>query len=61
MAKQWIQGAIKHPGKFDRYCHKQHMTGGACIKKGEHSRNMTVRREANLAETLKKLPRASKK
>jgi hypothetical protein len=59
MTKKWIQKAIQHPGKFDKYCHRQHMNGAtnACIKKGEHSRNTTIRREANLAATLKKLPR----
>jgi len=57
--RNWIQGAIRHPGRFDAYCHRQHMAGatGACIRKGKHSRNATTRREANLAQTLRGLRR----
>ena len=57
MAKQWIKGAIKHPGAL-------HKTLGvpagkkipaAKLKKAEHSKNPTTRKRAHLAETLKKL------
>jgi hypothetical protein len=52
MAKKWIQGAIKKPGSFRKYC------GGkvtkACIERGKRSPNLTVRRRARLAETLRK-------
>ena len=52
MAKKWIQGAIKKPGSFRKYC------GGkvtkACIERGKRSPNPKVRRRAHLAETLRK-------
>jgi hypothetical protein len=53
--KNWIAGAIKHKGAL----HKQlHVKPGekipeSKIKKAEHSKNPTLRKRANLAETLK--------
>lgn len=55
--KFWIQHAIKHKGRFTAYCRRQHMgkhgVSQACINKGEHARNATTRKEANLANTLR--------
>ncbi len=55
--KNWIKGAIKHPGALRE---KLHVPEGkkipeSKIKKAEHSKSPTLRKEANLAETLKKL------
>jgi hypothetical protein len=57
MAKdKWISGAIKHPGKL----HKElGISPGKKIpekklEKAEHSKNPTIKKEAVLAETLKK-------
>jgi len=57
MSDKWIQGAIKHPGALRK---KLHVKEGEKIpekklEKAEHSKNPTTRRQANLAETLKKL------
>lgn len=55
--KNWIAGAIKHPGAL-------HKTLGvpagkkipaAKLEKAEHSKNPTTRKRAVLAETLKKV------
>lgn len=57
MASKWIQGAIKHPGALHQ---ELHVPEGKKIpekklKKAEHSKNPTLRKRANLAETLKKI------
>lgn len=55
--KKWIQKAIKHPGKL----HKElgvaegKKIPAKKLEKAEHSKNPTIRREANLAKTLSKL------
>lgn len=57
MAKKWIQKAVsKNPGKLH---HELGVPEGEKIpakklKKAEHSKNPTLRREANLAKTLSK-------
>ena len=57
MAENWISGAIKHKGAL----HKSlGVPAGEKIpekklEKAEHSKNPTLRKRANLAETLKKL------
>jgi hypothetical protein len=57
MSKNWIAGAIKHPGAL----HKSlGVPAGEKIPekklvKAEHSDNPTLAKRANLAETLKKL------
>lgn len=57
MAEKWIQGAIKHPGKLHRALHvpQGEKIPAKKIEKASHSKNMTLRREANLAKTLGKL------
>jgi len=53
----WIKGAIQHPGAL----HEQlgvpegKKIPKAKIKKAEHSKNPTLRKRAQLAETLGKL------
>lgn len=53
--KNWIAGAIKHPGAL----HKElkvpegKKIPEAKIKKAEHSKSPLLRKRANLAETLK--------
>ena len=55
--RKWIAAAVaKHPGKFSRGCPGGHATQ-ACIRAGQHSRNPTRRREANLAATLRSFHR----
>ena len=57
--KNFIQGAIKHPGAL----HKElHVPQGQKIptkklEKATHSKNPLMRKRANLAKTLRKLPR----
>lgn len=53
----FIQSAIKHPGALHKHLG---VPAGKTIpakklKKAEHSSNETIRREANLAQTLKGL------
>lgn len=62
MAKKWIQEAIKHPGALHK---KLKVAKGkkipmSKIKKAEHSKNPSLRKEANLAETLKGLRKKKK-
>lgn len=53
--KNWIAGAIKHPGAL----HKElkvpegKKIPEAKLKKAEHSKSPLLRKRANLAETLK--------
>ena len=54
-AKKWIAGAIKHPGKLHQ---ELGVKPGVKIPakkllKAEHSKNPTIRKEADLAKTLK--------
>lgn len=53
----WIQGAIKKPGALHRALHvpKGEKIPEKKLEKAEHSKNTKLRREANLAKTLKKL------
>jgi hypothetical protein len=57
MAEKWIKKAIKHPGKLHRELGvpQGEKIPAKKLKKAEHSKNPTIRREANLAKTLKKL------
>jgi hypothetical protein len=57
MAEKWIQKAIKHPGKLHRELGvpKGEKIPAKKLEKAEHSKNPSIRREANLAKTLKKL------
>lgn len=57
MAKNWIQDAIKRPGALRK---KLHVKKGkkipiSKIEKAEHSKSPTLKKEANLAMTLRKL------
>ncbi len=51
----WIAGAIKRPGALHRALHvpEGEKIPEKKIEKAEHSSNDRIRREANLAETLK--------
>lgn len=57
MAEHWIAGAIKHKGKLHRELGvpEGKKIPAKKLAKAEHSKNPTLRREANLAKTLKKL------
>jgi hypothetical protein len=57
VAKRFIQEAIKHPGALRKSLKvKEGETiPESKLKKAEHSKNPTLRKRANLAETLKKL------
>lgn len=56
MAKgNWIKGAIKHPGSLRKSLHVKegkNIPEGK-LKKAEHSKSPSLRKKANLAETLK--------
>lgn len=58
MAKNWIKGAIKHPGAFTKKAKAAGMTTAAYARKvkanpGRYS--TTTRRQANLATTLRRM------
>lgn len=58
MAKdKWIQGAIKKPGALHKELRvkKGEKIPEKKLEKAEHSKNPTLRKRANLAETLKKM------
>jgi len=59
MAEKWIKKAIKHPGKLHRELGvpQGEKIPAKKLKKAEHSKSPTIRREANLAKTLSKLRR----
>jgi hypothetical protein len=55
--KNWISGAIKKPGALHKKLGVKQGTKipESKIKKAEHSKSGTLRKEAHLAETLKKI------
>ncbi len=55
--KQWIKDAIKHPGALRKKLKvkKGEKIPEAKLKKAEKSKNPKTRKQAVLAETLKKL------
>jgi len=57
--KNFIKSAIKHPGALRKSLHvkKGEKISEEKLEKAEHSKNPTMRRRANLAETLGKLRR----
>lgn len=59
MAEKFIQKAIKHKGALRKALHvkKGETIPERKLKKAEHSKNPTMRRRANLDETLGKLRR----
>jgi len=61
--KKWIQKAIKRPGAFTAWC-KAHGYGGvtqACIAAGKKAKSTRVKRQANLAQTLKRMAKKRRK
>ena len=61
--KNWISGAIKHPGALKKSLHVKpgETIPESKLKKAEHSKNPTTRKRAVLAETLKKMHHKGKK
>ena len=55
--KNWIAGAIKHPGSLHKELHVKEgkKIPSAKLKKAEHSKNPKLKKKAVLAETLKKM------
>ena len=55
--KNWIAGAIKHPGALRKTLHVKEgeKIPEAKLKKAEHSKNPKTAKRARLAETLKKM------
>ncbi len=60
---KWISKAIKHKGALHEKLHvpKGEKIPEKKIKKAEHSKSPKLRKEAVLAETLKKMKRKSEK
>lgn len=57
MGKNWIKGAIKHPGALRKTLgvKQGHDIPASKLKAAEHSKNPLTRKRAHLAETLKKM------
>ena len=57
MAKNWIKGAIEHPGALKKALHvkKGEKIPESKLMKAEDSKNPTMRKRAVLAETLRKM------
>jgi len=55
----WIQGAIKHPGALHKELHvpKGKKIPTKKLEKAAHSKNPLLRKRANLAKTLRHVPR----
>lgn len=53
--EKWIKGAIKNPGALHRELHvpEGKKIPAKKLAKAEHSKNPTIRKQANLAKTLK--------
>ena len=60
--KKWIPKNLKK-GAFTTYCRQKGFSGvtSECIAMGKKSKSTVVRRRANLASTLRALPRRKKK
>lgn len=60
--KRWIQKAIKHPGALHEELGvpEGKKIPKSKIKKAEHSKNPTLKKRANLAETLGKMHKGKK-
>lgn len=56
-AKKWIQKAIKHPGALHRELHvpEGKKISAKKLAKAEHSSNPRMRKQANMAKTLRGL------
>ncbi len=54
---KWISGAVKHPGKLHRELGvpEGKKISAKKLTKAAHSKNKTIKKEAVLAETLKKM------
>jgi hypothetical protein len=59
MVKNWISGAIQHPGSFKRY-NKGHKVTTTTINKGLKSHNKVTHKRAVLAKTLAKMRKMKK-
>lgn len=61
--KKWIQDAVKHEGALRKALKvkKGDKISEAKLEKAEHSKSPTMRKRANLAETLKKMSHKGKK
>lgn len=59
--EKWIQGAIKHPGALHRELHvpEGEKIPAKKLAKAAHSDNPKLRKQANLAKTLKRMHHAS--
>ncbi len=53
----WIAGAIKHPGALTKRAKRGHRSVGAEIRLDLKSKNEHVRKQAQLAKTLRKMHR----
>ena len=62
MAKKWIKGAIKHPGKLHRDLGvpEGEKIPTKKMEEAKHSKNPEIRKEAALAHTLGSFHRKSK-
>ena len=62
MSEKFIQKAIKHPGALRKKLgvKEGHNIPASKLKKAEHSKNPTTRKQAALAEMLKKIGRKRK-
>jgi hypothetical protein len=66
--RNWIKGAIKHPGALRAKAAKKGLVKGSeklsasdLKKMSSKGASSTTKRQVNLAKTLKKLPRRGKK
>jgi hypothetical protein len=57
MAEKWVKGAIKHKGKLHRELNvpQGEKIPAKKMAKAAKSKNPTIRKEVNLAKTLKKM------
>jgi hypothetical protein len=60
---KWIQNAVHKSGAFGSWCKSQGFGGvtAKCIAHGKASKNPTIRRRANFAATMRKIPHGHSK
>jgi hypothetical protein len=64
MAGNWIKGAIRHPGAFRRKAEAAGMSTGEyarTVKSNPSRYDTRTKRQADLAGTLRKMPRGSRR
>lgn len=53
MAKKWLKGAVKHPGRETERAHESGRSLGAQLEHDSHSSNPSIRAAGNLGKRFR--------